>query len=461
MRDMKSSGQHRYEPVGFIDDNPGKVGERIHGVPVLGTRGDLARVLSECQPHEIVIAIPRADAATRRGILKALEPSKIKITTLPNLADILDGAVSVSHIRTLSVEDLLARPAVNLDRALVRHFVEGRAVMVTGAGGSIGSELCRQIAELQPRVLLLYERHENSLFAIANDLSDHFPGTQSIPIIGDVCDVARLNAVLTQHRPDVIFHAAAHKHVPLMEANASEAVKNNVMATRILVEAAERHAVGRFILISTDKAVNPSSVMGATKRIAELLVQSRPLESPTSFSTVRFGNVLGSNGSVVPRFLEQIRAGGPVTVTHPAIQRYFMLIPEAVQLVLFAAAAGSRGETYVLEMGEQVKVVDLARNLIRLSGFIPDEDIQITFVGLRPGEKLSEELVGDNETVLSSGMPNVSRVQARSGITVATLHREVSQLERLALEGRDGEVLAQLSVVIPEYRCEATTSPPR
>lgn len=456
VRDMKQSGQHKYEPIGFIDDHRDKIGQRIHGVPVLGSRHDLPRILALRQPHEIVIAIPGATAATMNGILEALASHKIRITTLPKLRDIIDGTVTVSQIRTLSVEDLLTRAAIGLDPGVVERFIKGRRVMVTGAGGSIGSELCRQIAALRPAALIMYERYENSLFAVANDLADRRYGDRAVPIIGDVADVSRLDAVLTQYHPDVIFHAAAHKHVPLMEQNPCEAVKNNVMATRLLVDAAERHGVARFIQISTDKAVNPTSVMGVSKRVAELIVQAKGVGSRTSFSIVRFGNVLASNGSVVPRFLQQIRAGGPVTVTHPDMRRYFMLISEAVQLVLHTAARGASGETYVLEMGEQVKLVDLARNLIRLSGFVPDEDIKIEFVGLRPGEKVFEELVGENETEAPSGIDRIGLVRQRNAPSPDRLRADVSRLERLALDGDGPDVREQLRVIVPEFR---STSP--
>jgi FlaA1/EpsC-like NDP-sugar epimerase len=455
VRDMKNADSSEYEPVGFVDDNRGKIGQRIHGVMVLGTRADLPRILAARQPHEILIAIPGADAATIRAIVSAIEPHRVKITTLPTLSQILDGKVTVSQIRQLSVEDLLARDAIDLDRAPIRQFIAGRRVMVTGAGGSIGSELCRQIAAAQPAALLLYERHENSLFALANDLADRGDGSCVTSIIGDVGDTARLDAVLREHRPEIIFHAAAHKHVPLMEQNPCEAVKNNVLGTRLLTDAAERYGVRRFILISSDKAVNPTSVMGVTKRVAELIVRARAA-SGTSFLTVRFGNVLASNGSVVPRFLQQIGAGGPVTVTHPEIRRYFMLISEAVQLVLHAAAQGVGGATYVLNMGDQVKLVDLARNLIRLSGLIPDQDIPITFIGLRPGEKLFEELVSDNESVVPAGIDRILTVHQLTTPAYDRLAPDVALLERLALEGRTAEVLAQLRIVVPEFRTGAT-----
>ena len=317
-------------------------------------------------------------------------------------------------------------------------------MLITGAGGSIGSELCRQVAAMHPGMLVLYERYENSLYEIANDLSDRGHGPLVRPVIGDVTDASRLDAVFADHAPEIVFHAAAHKHVPLMELNAGEAVKNNIIGTRMVAEAAARHRVERFIMISTDKAVNPTSVMGATKRVAELTVQALASRSWTSFVTVRFGNVLGSNGSVVPRFREQIAAGGPVTVTHPEIRRFFMLIPEAVQLVLHAAAIGTPGAVYVLEMGDQIKLVDMARNLIRLSGFVPDEEIPISFVGLRPGEKLFEELVGADETVFASPVKKILQVEQRQPRDAATLTLVTRGLEQQALRGDTDGVLEQL-----------------
>jgi FlaA1/EpsC-like NDP-sugar epimerase len=452
VREMIHAHQSEYEPVGFVDDNDAKIGQRIHGVPVLGTRADLPRIVAARQPHEILIAIARADAATIRLIVHAIEPYRTRITTLPTLGQILDGKVTVSQIRQVSAEDLLTRAAIDLDPTPIRHFIAGKRVMVTGAGGSIGSELCRQIAAANPATLLLYERHENSLFALANDLADRGYGSSVTSIIGDVGDTARLDAVLREHRPEILFHAAAHKHVPLMEQHPCEAVKNNVMGTRLLADAAERHGVSRFVLISSDKAVNPTCVMGATKRVAELLVRARAVASDTSLLTVRFGNVLASNGSVVPRFLQQIRAGGPVTVTHPQIRRYFMLICEAVQLVLHAAAQGTPGATYVLDMGDQVKLVDLARNLIRLTGLVPDQDIRITYIGLRPGEKLFEELVSHDETVAPSGIEKILTVSPPTAPECHRLADQVTLLERLALDGRPAEVLQQLRVIVPEFR---------
>src|SRR5439155_3139700 len=296
--------------------------------------------------------------------------------------------------RNLAVEDLLVRAPIGLDRKPLQHLIAGRRVMVTGAGGSIGSELCRKIAMHKQALLVMYERYENSLHAIRLELEDQKGRIGLHPIVGDVTDAVRVDEVLQAYRPEIVFHAAAHKHVPLMEENPCEAIKNNVRGTRVLAAAADRCGVDRFILVSTDKAVNPTSVMGASKRVAELIVQAQADGSGTSFSVVRFGNVLGSNGSVIPRFMEQIKKGGPVTITDPDMRRFFMLIPEAVHLVLHAASQAETGATYVLDMGEQVKLLDMARDLIRLADLLPEEDIKIEFIGLRPGEKLYEELVG-------------------------------------------------------------------
>jgi FlaA1/EpsC-like NDP-sugar epimerase len=451
VRDMKNNGAYAYEPVGFVDDDATKTGQRIHGVRVLGTRRDLPRIMATTSLQEVLVAMPSADPATVRAVVKTLELFKIPITTLPNLRDVLDGKVTVSQIRELSVEDLLPRIPVGLDPEPIRHLIAGRRVLVTGAGGSIGAELCRQIVALQPHTLVLFERYENSLYTIGNDLTPH-RNMHLHCVMGDVTDTQRVHTVMATYRPELIFHAAAHKHVPLMEANPCEAVKNNVLGTRIMTEAAAKYGTERFILISTDKAVNPSSVMGATKRIAELLIQNMARRSPTRFLAVRFGNVLGSSGSVVPRFLEQIKVGGPVTVTHPEVRRYFMLIPEAVSLVLHAAAMGHRGAIYVLDMGEQIKVLDMARNLIRLAGLVPEEEIPIVFVGLRPGEKLHEELVGTDETVQPSGVAKIFQVRAERLPDPEALARQLTTLERLALQGEASALLDFLSEMIPTFR---------
>ena len=446
VRDMKHSVWYGYRPIGFIDDDQRKVGHRIHGVPVLGTREDLPRILTRHKPHEVLLAIPRAEPVAVRAVIRSLERFKIPIKTLPNLRDVIDGKTELSQIRNLSVEDLLARAPVGLDQGPLKFLIGGRRVLVTGAGGSIGSELCRQITRLKPSALIMFERYENSLHAIRLELEDTRQRFGLHPVVGDVTDPIRVEEVMRQYEPEIVFHAAAHKHVPLMEENPCEAIKNNVRGTRVMAHAAEQCSVDRFILISTDKAVNPTSVMGASKRLAELIVQAQAQasgSSGTSFSIVRFGNVLASNGSVVPRFLEQIKRGGPVTLTHPEMRRFFMLIPEAVQLVLHAAAQAESGATYVLEMGEQVKLLDMARDLIQLSGFVPETEIPIEFIGLRPGEKLYEELVGRDEQVGPSAVDEILRVTSRTPPR-ADLADAIARIEFDASRGRRDEVMQAL-----------------
>ena len=414
VREMRKNGI--YDPVGFIDDDRSKLGRTIHGVKVLGTRTDLPRVVGATGAREVLVAIPSATPATVRSFVGLLEEFKnVPMTTLPSLSQLVNGQVSVKQIRPLAIEDLLPRSQVALNTEDGRRLVQGKRVLVTGAGGSIGSELCRQIGALEPSELILYERYENSLYAIANELADRGVSALVHSVIGDVTDAARTAAVFARHRPHLVFHAAAHKHVPLMEANPCEAIKNNVVGTLTVAEMSRDYGVERFVMVSTDKAVNPSSVMGASKRVAELIVQAIGRDAgDTLFVTVRFGNVLGSNGSVIPRMLDQIHAGGPVTVTDPEIRRYFMLIPEAAQLVLQAAVFAHERATFVLDMGEQIKVLDVARNLIRLSGFVPDEEIPIKIIGLRPGEKLFEELVGKGEELEPAGMEKIFRVREKA-----------------------------------------------
>jgi len=460
LRDMLAKPEYAYRPIGFIDDDPAKAGRCIHGIRVLGTRADVERILAVHRPDEVLIAIPSAEPGLIRAIVRALEPHKVPIKTLPRLRDIIAGKVELQQIRTLQFEDLLARPPVGLDPAPIRRLIAGRRVLVTGAGGTIGGELCRQIAAMGPASLVMVDRYENGLHAISLELQDKCPWSALHGVIGDISDDARVNDIFALYRPEIVFHAAAHKHVPLMEESPCEAIKNNVTGSRILAAAAERHGVDRFIMISTDKAVNPISVMGASKRLAELVLRAQAAGSGTTFTIVRFGNVLGSNGSVVPRFLEQIRRGGPVTVTDPEVRRFFMLISEAVQLVLHAAAQATDGATYVLEMGEQVRLVDLARQLIRLSGFVPEQDIPITFVGLRAGEKLSEELVGDGETVQRSCVDNVLRVTEQGRPSVEVL-ATIAAVEQRAARSDAAGVTALLATLLPAYREARPSAVPR
>jgi FlaA1/EpsC-like NDP-sugar epimerase len=452
VREILQGGEHGYHPVGFVDDDPAKVGRRIHGIPVLGTRADLARIIGETNPSEVLVAIARAAPEMFRGVVKALESHKVPIRALPHLRDILDGRARLHDVRDLAVADLLGRAPVGLDMDTVRHLVEGKRVLVTGAGGTIGSELSRQIAALGPKSLVLFERYENALWAVERSVAGLMPGGRVYSVIADVTDEQRVDEVLADHRPELILHAAAHKHVPLMELNPCEAIKNNVKGMRIVGEAAVRHGVDRFVLISSDKAVNPSSVMGATKRVAELLAMALAERGPTGFVVVRFGNVMGSNGSVIPLFLEQIKSGGPVTITHPDMRRYFMLIPEAVQLVLQAAALGENGALYVLDMGDEIRVVDMARNLIRLSGFIPEREIPIIYIGMRPGEKLSEELVASDETIEPSRLEGIKRVRSTGDLSSASLGRSVADLERFAEKGATGAGMQQLGAMVAMFR---------
>ena len=451
VRDMKNNRYYGSDPIGFIDDDRAKVGRTIHGVRVLGTRDDLGRLLESHRPDEVLVAMPSAEPHQVRAVVRSLEQFKVPIKTLPNLRDVLEGKIEISQIRNLSPEDLMSREAITLDVEPVRRLVNGRRVLVTGAGGSIGSELVRQLARFGPARIVMVDRYENTLFEIANDLALNHPACAHESVIADVTDERRVDRVFEAHRPEVVFHAAAHKHVPLMEANPSEAVKNNVRGTRLVAEAAARWGTREFVLISTDKAVNPSSVMGTTKRLCEHVVRSLSGTSATRFVAVRFGNVLGSNGSVSTVFAEQIKRGGPVTVTHPEVRRYFMLIPEAVQLVLHAAAMTGDDVIYALEMGEQIRIQDFARNLIRLSGFVPDQEIAVQFTGLRPGEKLYEELSEEGERVEPSGVSKVMRVHPSLPVGGDFAVR-LRQLEAIAADGHDDDVVRLLSELVPTFR---------
>jgi FlaA1/EpsC-like NDP-sugar epimerase len=452
VRDMRHNPFHGYEPIGFFDDDPAKRGRRIHGVKVFGGRDEIGRIMADTRPDAVVIAIPRAAASDLRSIVQALEGYKIPIQTLPTLGDLLDGKVTVNRIRTLAVEDLLERSPVRLSVDRVRSLVQGKRVLITGAGGSIGAELARQIGALGPSALMLLDRYENGLHAIALELQSSSVGGVLATAVADVSDRQRMDHILESLHPQLIFHAAAHKHVPLMELNPCEAVRNNVGGTRILAEAAAAcGSVERFVLISTDKAVNPSSVMGATKRVAEMLMQSLDRRGPVVYTTVRFGNVLASNGSVLPQFLEQVKAGGPVTITHTEMRRYFMLIPEAVHLVLYAATLGAGGDIFVLDMGEPIKIVDLAHNVIRLSGFIPEEEIALKFIGLRPGEKLQEDLIGSDEIATRTSVGRILHIEPRLAPDLSGLGAEVAALEQFAQSGDQSAVLKKLHEIVPTY----------
>ena len=398
LKDIESRRMSRVAVVGFVDDDPGKVGLRVYGVPVLGRVADLPALVAAHDIGEVLIAMPSASGAALRRVVQACAEANVRHRVLPALGELVEGRVTYTQMREVKVDDLLARDPVHLDLARVRSLIGGRRVLVTGAAGSIGSELCRQVAAQGPSQLVLYDRHENGVYLLEMELRARFPEVAATPVLGDVLLEDQLAAVFGAHRPEIVFHAAAYKHVPMAEQNVIEAVRKNVLGTRNVAEAAIAYGATEFVLVSTDKAVRPTSVMGATKRAAELIVQELQ-NGGCRFVAVRFGNVLGSSGSVVPLFREQIARGGPVTVTHPDVTRYFMTIPEATQLILEAAAIGNGGEIFVLEMGEPVRIVDLARQMIRLSGFEPDTDIAIEFTGLRPGEKLHEELVAEGEEV--------------------------------------------------------------
>jgi len=460
VRDMKQHPEYRYRPVGFIDDNPSKVGQSIHGIPVVGTRSALSKVIPAEKIEEVILAVPSADPSTTRDMLSYLEPFNIPIKTIPNLIDILDEKITVSQIRNLAIEDLMTRMPVDLDLTSVKQMLQEKRILVTGAGGSIGGELCRQIARLEPEALVLYERYENGLYDITNELTQNGNGikNQIHSVIGDITDRNRVLNVFRKYKPQIVFHAAAHKHVPLMESNSCEAIKNNVRGTRIVARAAARTGVLKFVLVSTDKAVNPTSVMGASKKVAEMMIRAMSEDSLTSFVAVRFGNVLASNGSVIPLFMEQIKRGGPVTLTHPEMQRYFMLIPEAVKLMLLAASMGGDAEIYVLRMGGQIKVVEMARNLIRLSGFIPEVDIPIVYTGLRPGEKLCEELVGGDETAEPCNIQEILKIRSKGHLDPVFLKRSVRKLQEAAARGDENAVVQYLAELVPNFSPEKDAS---
>ena len=403
VRELRGRADLGFDPVAFVDDDPGKQGHSIVGVPVGGTLGDIARVVQAYRIDEVVVAMPSAPGKVIRGVREACVAAGVPVKTIPGLFEILNGGASVAAVRDIEIDDLLRRGVVQTDIEAVRAQLKGTRLLVTGAGGSIGSELCRQIVRCAPAELVVLEIGENPLLTIEAELrkicAEAGVSTTIRPVVADIRDRIRIEEIFRAHGPRIVYHAAAHKHVGLMEENAAEAVTNNVLGTKTLLELAVQHGLDRFVMISSDKAVNPTSVMGATKRVAELMVRETARAAGKAFVTVRFGNVLGSHGSVVPIFKNQIAMGGPVTITSPDVTRYFMTIPEAVQLVLQAASMGAGGEVFILDMGEPVKIVDLARDLIRLSGFEEGKDISVTFTGLKPGEKLHEELFYESERV--------------------------------------------------------------
>nr|WP_209975482.1 nucleoside-diphosphate sugar epimerase/dehydratase [Paenibacillus eucommiae] len=429
-KELKFNSQSNLYPMAFIDDDVAKKNHQVVGLPVLGGRDQIIEVVAKHDIDEIIIAIPSVSRKDISEIIGICKLTKAKLKIIPKINDLIQGKVTINAIRDVVVEDLLGRDPINVDLEGIANYVEDKVVLITGAGGSIGSELCRQIAPFRPSKLLLLGHGENSIYDIEREMSRLFPGLLLETIIADVQDKERIQDVFTCYRPKVVFHAAAHKHVPLMERNPAEAIKNNVFGTKNVAECADLYQAERFVLISTDKAVNPTSIMGATKRIAEMLIQSLDRTSNTRFVAVRFGNVLGSRGSVIPHFKEQIEAGGPVTVTHPEMIRYFMTIPEAVQLVIQAGAFAQGGEVFILDMGSPVKIADLASDLIRLSGFEPGVDIEITYSGIRPGEKLYEELLLSEEDISST---RHDRIFIGRPITISRsqLDLEMKRLEKV------------------------------
>ena len=399
IKELRNHNTLRSVPVAIIDDDSKKKGQNINGVPIVGGREDIAKIYKDQNIDEIIIAIPSANKQEIRGIVNECKKTQCKIKILPGMYELIDGQVSVKEIREVEIEDLLGREEIHLDMNEICGYIEGKKVLVTGGGGSIGSELCRQIARFDPQRLIILDIYENNAYDIQNELLRKYEKLNLKVLIASVRDRERIDEIMKNERPDVVFHAAAHKHVPLMEENPQEAIKNNVFGTLNVAQFADKYNVKKFVLISTDKAVNPTNVMGATKRTCEKIIQSINKKSSTEFVAVRFGNVLGSNGSVIPLFKKQIAEGGPVTVTHPEVIRYFMTIPEACQLVLQAGSMAKGGEIFILDMGEPVKIMDLAKDLIRFSGFEPEIDIPIVITGLRPGEKLYEELLLDEEGI--------------------------------------------------------------
>ncbi len=464
LRELQHNGRLPYHAVGFLDDDPKKQGLRIHGVPVLGAVEKVGQIGPQKGVEEVIIAIPSADRRAMRRIFDHCRQAGVGMKVVPDLGSLLAGSAKISDLREFRLEDLLRRAPARLDRSLIRASLQGRRVLVTGAGGSIGSEICRQVSISGPALLVMVDKGENPLFEIDRELAEGFPRLSKVAALVDITRAAALQEVFARFRPEMVFHAAACKHVPLMEAHPEVAVWNNVVGTRRLVEAAIAHEAGALVLISTDKAVNPSSVMGASKRVAERYIQSLasdPSHGQTVLCTVRFGNVLGSNGSVVPIFQRQIRRGGPITITHPEMARYFMTIEEAVQLVLRAATLAEGAEVFILDMGEPVKIADMARDIVRLSGLEPESDIEFAVTGLRPGEKLSEGLWYSTENVAQTVQDRLLVVRGQEAEPMATVLPQLSELERLAMIDARPSLIQALCRLVPEYQPSSSASLPR
>jgi FlaA1/EpsC-like NDP-sugar epimerase len=459
IREMQRNRQLGYTPIGLIDDDPRKKNLRIHGVRVLGTTDDLRHILRDNRPDEVILAIPSASGEMRQRIVNVTREGNVPVKTLPGLYELIAGESDLAtQIRPVQVEDVLGREPVEVDLETSAAYLKGETVLVTGAGGSIGSELCRQIARVGPQRMILVDQGETALFEIERELVDERGFAASIPVLADCKSRTKMHQVFDRYRPGVVFHAAAYKHVPLMEANPLESVRNNALATRAMAEVAVELGTKRFVLVSTDKAVNPKTVMGQSKALCEWIVEAYGARQDvaTRFVAVRFGNVLGSSGSVIPIFRRQIAKGGPVTVTHPEMTRYFMTIPEAASLVVQAGAIGGRGDVFVLDMGEPVQILELAMQMIRLSGKDPERDIDIRIVGSRPGEKLHEELWGEGETAVPTMHPKIMRVSGPI-VDAVWLQEELAELERLVREGETLEAVSRLATMMRAPRLAGAT----
>ncbi len=449
VRELQRNPQLNLTPIGFLDDNPAKQKQQIYGVPVIGPVTNLGKIAETKRVDEVIIAIPSAPGRVVRLVADICRKYSIPFRTMPGIYELIGGKVSVSRLREVDITDLLRREPTHLEDNRVGETVGGKIVMITGAGGSIGRELCSQVSRWEPSELILLGHGENSIFETLLEIQENAPSLKLHPVIADVRDLNRMQSIFKQLKPELVFHAAAHKHVPLMELNIEDAVTNNILGTKNVVNACLAENVERLVMISTDKAIQPTSVMGATKRIAEMIVLDAANKSGKAFSVVRFGNVLGSRGSVVPLFKRQIAQGGPVTITHPEMKRFFMTIPEAVYLVLQAASMGSGGETFVLNMGEQVRILDLAEDLIRLSGLEPGKDIEIVFTGIRPGEKLSEDLWDAGELLQQTKHPDISRLDETQPLMGMKLSQSVEEIIRLAEMGDSNSVMSLMDSIIP------------